>query len=295
MINKILLTTLILGYVFNLQAEVLPETDILASPSYWGMARSGGALHVIPENVWINPSLIPVDLNYSASAELCLLPAGIRITQVTGRYGAGKNVYTVGLNNELYGEFDERDPDGVLTGDFTAGRVQYFSAISRRLSSKLSVGGSARYVSDHIADSRNAYAVLSYGVTITLFQDKTHFAFVYSDYASLEQNFYRFSLTHHLEYLPLKMNIDYRYQGIHELDNLTLGGYFQGSESLQFMTGLDFRRRGLQTDNLGSDYIAGIALGGRYVFKGMSLNLSVFSYGGLGTVTSLGVSYFHGR
>lgn len=295
MIKKLFLTILLSGSMFNLKAEILPETDILASPSYWGMARSGGALHVIPENVWINPSLIPANLSYSASAELSLLPAGIRITQVTGRYSAGKYMFTAGVNNELYGEFDERDPDGILTGNFSAGRIQYFSAFSSRLSSKLSIGGSARYVSDHIANSRDAYAVFSYGATITLFQDKTHFAFVYSDYTAIDQNYYRVSLTHHLEYLPLKMNIDYRYQGIHELDNLTLGGFFQGSESLQFMTGLDFRRRGLQTDNLGSDYIAGIALGGRYIFKGISLNLSAFSYGGLGTVTSLGVSYIHGQ
>jgi len=295
MTKNLLLTILLLGCVFNVQAEILPETDLLASPSYWGMARSGGALHVVPENVWINPSLIPEKIHYSASAELSLLPAGIRITQITGRYKARKNMFTAGLNNELYGEFDERDPDGLLTGDFTAGRVQYFAALSRRLSSKLSIGSSARYVADHIADSRDSYAVLSYGLTITLFQDKTRFAVVYTDFPSLNQDYYRLSLTHHLEYLPLKMNIDYRYQGVHELDNLTLGGYFQGSESLQFMTGLDFRRRGLQTDNLGSDYIAGIALGGKYLFKGISLNLSAFSYGGLGTVTSLGVSYYNGQ
>jgi hypothetical protein len=293
--KKILLTFLLFVSVSGVKADIIPETDILASPSYWGLARSGGALHVIPENVWINPSLIPANLNYSASAELSLLPAGIRVTQLTGRFSKRKNTVSIGLNNELYGEFDERDPEGVLTGDFTAGRIQYFAALSRRLSSKLSAGASARYVTDHIADSRDAYSVLSYGVTITLFQDKTHLAFVYTDYSLTEQNHYRFSVTHHLEYLPLKMNIDYRYQGRHELDNLTLGGYFQGSESLQFMTGLDFRRRGLQTDNLGTDYIAGIALGGKYSFKGVSINLSAFSYGGLGTVTSLGVSYINGR
>jgi hypothetical protein len=148
-------------------------------------------------------------------------------------------------------------------------------------------------MTDFIDDSHNCFGLVSYGMTIIPVKNKTQLGFVYSDYPDPAEDEFRVALSHPLQYVPLTMNIDYRYRGAHAFRNLAIGGYFENSDALQFMAGLDLRRGGLQTDNLGQDYIAGLSLGGRYVFKGISLELSTFSYGGLGTVTSLGVSYHH--
>lgn len=294
MLKKILFIILVGGLFLTIRGEETPEADILASPSYWGMARSGGALRDMSDQVWINPSLIPESFHYAFSANLGLMPADIRVSQLTGRYQFGKHVISGGINHENYGEFERLDTEGYADGEFIAGRTQYFTAWSYGLSSKMQVGVSFRYLTDVIGNSREAFGVQSYGITIIPIKDKTRLSLAYTDYPDLMSDEIRFSLSHPLLYLPLTMNVDYRYRGSHTLENLTLGGYFRSDSPLEFLAGLDFRRGGLQTNTLGQDYIAGLAFGGRYRYKEMVLQLSAFSYGGLGTVTTFGVSYHHG-
>ncbi len=294
MLKRIFLLCFLGGFTLTAVAMETAENDILASSAYWGMGRSGGALKNLPGQVWINPSLVPDDFYASLSANISLLPADIRVSRISGRYKTGRHVFSAGINYEHYGEFEERNTDGDLTGTFNAGRTQYFSAWSLELSSKLSLGVSTRYLSDFIDDSRDGFGMISYGIIMIPVREKTQIGFVYSDFPEPAEDEIRIAISHPLQYIPLTLNLDYRYRGTHALRNLTVGGYFESSEDLQFMAGLDLRRGGLQTDNLGQDYIAGLALGGRYIFKGISLELSAFSYGGLGTVTSLGVSYYHG-
>lgn len=295
MMRKTLIFILLLGGLGSfLPAQVMPEADILASPEYWGIARSGGALKDLPDQVWINPSLIPEAFLYSLSANLALMPADIRVSQLTGRYKVQKHVLTGGINHENYGDFERLDPEGYSDGDFSAGRTQFFSAWSYRLSSKLQAGASFRYVTEDIAASREHFRVFTYGLTIIPVADKTRMSVAYTDYPEPMEDEIRASLSHPLLYLPLIMNLDYRYRGEHDIENLTMGGYFQSGLSLEFLAGLDFRRGGLQSNSLGRDYIAGLALGGRYRYDKVTLQLSFFSYGGLGTVSTFGVNYYHG-
>jgi len=295
MMRKILIFILLLGGLGrSLPAQVMPEADILASPVYWGIARSGGALKDLPDQVWINPSLIPESFAFSLSANLALMPADIRVSQLTSRYKVQKHVFSGGINHENYGDFERLDSEGYSDGDFNAGRTQYFSAWSYRLSSKLQVGASFRYLTENIASSRENFSVFTYGLTIIPVADKTRMSVAYTDYPEPMEDEIRASLSHPLLYLPLTMNLDYRYRGEHDIENLTLGGYFQSGSPLEFLAGLDFRRRGLQSNSLGQDYIAGLALGGRYRYDKVTLQLSFFSYGGLGTISTFGVNYYHG-
>jgi len=295
MMRKTLVFIILLGGLTrSLSAQVVPEADILASPEYWGIARSGGALKDLPDQVWINPSLIPGTFKYSLSANLALMPADIRVSQLTGRYQVKKHVFSGGINYENYGDFERLDTEGYSNGNFSAGRTQYFSAWSYLLSSRLQVGASFRYVSENIASSRENFSVLTYGLTIIPVADKTRVSLAYTDYPEPMEDEIRISLSHPLLYLPLTMNLDYRTRGDHDIENLTLGGYFRSGSPLEFLAGLDFRRGGLQSNSLGQDYIAGLAMGGRYRYNKVTLQFSFFSYGGLGTVSTFGVNYYHG-
>lgn len=293
--HKKILYLFVLWECFStVQGKAAPEVDILASPDYWGMARSGGAMCDLPDHVWINPSLIPDTFHYSLSAHLALMPGDIRVSQITGRYSLHSHVLSGGINYENYGEFEGFNADGFSEDAFHAGRTQIFAAWSYGLSSKLQVGFSYRYVSDKIATSQENFSVVTYGITLVPIKGKTRLSFAFTNYPENIDDEARFSITHPLRYLPVYVNVDYRYRGKHALENLTLGGYYLSDLPFEFLAGIDFRRGDLQTNALGQDYIAGLAIGSRYRYKSLIFQLSAFSYGGLGTVTTFGVNYYHG-
>jgi len=295
-------------------AALPAQMSNFASPAYWGMAHSGGAVKDISNAYWLNPALNPYDSPWSVNANEAFLPGtGIFISELSGHYRfSGDHVITSGLNFENYGSFDLRDIDGNLNGEFTAAQYQYFIGYGYRLSNHFSAGAQLVLQGDRISQSRQNYAYLRYGFAYTFGKRDNVLAF--SGTTNGLDNAWRASFSHELEYLPLRVNIDFRWQGDDwdpELFNdsetgefvfesaaryfaqkLTLGFYIRTGKNLSIMSGFDLTRIDLASNTFGLDNIlSGLALGGKYKFGQFEISLGMYHYANFTTMTALGISY----
>jgi hypothetical protein len=285
-----------------------------ASPAYWGMAHSGGAVADVSNAYWINPALNPYDSPWSVNVNEAFIPGtGIFISELSGHYGFGKgHVITSGLNFENYGTFDERDLDGNLGGEFTAAQYQYFLGYAYRVSDHFSAGAQLVFQGDRISDSRQNYFYLKYGLAYTFGKRANVLAF--SGASSGLSNAWRASFSHELEYLPLRLNVDFRWQGDdwdptsftdsetsafdfssalrYFAQKISLGLYIKAGENLYLMSGFDLARLDLASNTYGLDNIlSGLALGAKYRINQLEISLGIYNYANYTTMTALGISY----
>ncbi len=309
-----LILTLILILTLPLSAALPTQMSNFASPAYWGMAHSGGAVRDVPNAYWLNPALNPYDSPWSVNVNEAFLPGtGIFISELSGHYGfSGGHVITSGLNFENYGSFDQRDIDGNLEGEFTAAQYQYFLGYGYRLSDHFSAGAQLVFQGDRISQSRQNYAYLRYGLAYIFGKRDNVLAF--SGTTNGMDNAWRASFSHELEYLPLRVNIDFRWQGDdwdptlfydsetsdfmfesaarYFAQKLTLGFYIRTGKNLSIMSGFDLARLDLASNTFGLDSIlSGLALGGKYKIGQLEISLGMYHYANFTTMTSLGISY----
>jgi hypothetical protein len=216
------------------------------------------------------------------------------------------------LNFENYGTFDERDLDGNLGGEFTAAQYQYFLGYGYRVSDHFSAGAQLVFQGDRISDSRQNYFYLKYGLAYTFGKRANVMAF--SGASSGLSNAWRASFSHELEYLPLRLNIDFRWQGDdwdpasftdsetsafdfssalrYFAQKLSLGLYIKAGENLYLMSGFDLARLDLASNTYGLDNIlSGLALGAKYKIDQLEISLGIYNYANYTTMTALGISY----
>lgn len=285
-----------------------------ASPAYSGMAHSGGAVADVSNAYWLNPALAPYNKPWSVHINEAFIPGtGIFISELSGHYRfPGDHIVTAGLNFENYGSFDQRDINGTLEGEFTAAQYQTFIGYSYRISDHFSAGGQFVLQGDRISESRQSYAYLRYGFAYTFGKRDNVLAF--SGTTNGLDNAWRASFSHELEYLPLRLNIDFRWQGDdwdpesfydsetsafsfdtaarYFAQKLTLGFYIRAGENLSIMSGFDLARLDLASNTFGLDsIISGLALGGRYKIDQLEVSLGIYHYANFTTMTALGISY----
>jgi len=306
--------TLTLILTLPLSAALPAQMSNFASPAYWGMAHSGGAVSDISNAYWVNPALNPYDSPWSVNLNEAFLPGtGIFISELSGHYAFGRgHVVTSGLNFENYGSFDARDLDGNLEGEFTAAQYQYFIGYGYKLSEHFSAGAQFVLQGDRISESRQTYTYLKYGLAYTF--GKRHDVLAFSGATNGLDNAWRASYSFELEYLPLRLNIDFRWHGddwasdlfiddeTAELDfdsalryftqKLTLGMYIKAGENLSIMSGFDLARLDLASNTFGFDsIISGLAIGAKYKFGQFEISLGMYNYANFMTMTALGISY----
>ncbi|MCK4813235.1 MAG: hypothetical protein KAT14_04780 [Candidatus Marinimicrobia bacterium] len=297
-----------------LSATLPTQTTNFASPAYWGMAHSGGAIADITNAYWLNPALCQYDAPYSISLNEAFLPGmDIYISELSGHYRVRpSHVLSSGFNFENYGNFEARDIEGTLQGEFTASQYQYFFGYAYQVSPHFAAGMQMVLHGNRIAESRETRAFLRYGFSYTFGKRDNMLAF--SGITNGLDNRWRASISHELEYLPLRLNIDFRWYGddwdpasfrnsetdAFEFDTaaryfaekLTFGTYILAGPNLRIMAGLDLARLNLQSNSFGfSTIISGLAFGGQYRVKQIEINLGLYHYANLTTMTALGISY----
>ena len=306
---------MVLTLAFSYSAELPSQMSNFASPSYWGMAHSGGAIAAIPNAYWLNPALVPYELPWSINVNEAYLPGtGIFISELSGHYSLPKgHILTAGLNYENYGTFDQRDAEGVPEGEFAAAQYQTFIGYAYKVSDHFSAGAQLVFQGDKIAESVERYAYLRYGFAYSFGERENMLAF--SGTTNGMDNAWRASFSHQLEYLPLRLNIDFRWNGDDWYPNgfydsesgefqfntaakyfaekLTLGFYIKAGENLAITSGFDLARLNLAGNVFGLDsIISGLALGGRYTINRLEISLGLYHYANFTTMTALGISYF---
>ena len=312
--KKTTVIALLLAFILPLMAALPTQMSNFASPAYWGMAHSGGAIADVSNAYWINPSLNPYDSPWSVNVNEAFLPGtGIFISELSGHYRFRPgHVITTGLNFENYGTFDQRDIDGTLEGEFTASQYQYFVGYGYRISDHFSAGAQIVIQGDRIDVSHETYTYLRYGFSYTFGKRENVLAF--SGATNGLDNTWRASFSHELEYLPLRMNIDFRWYGDdwnptsfydaesgdfvfdtaarYFAEKFTLGFYIKAGENIRIMTGIDLARLNLASNAFGLDTIlSGISLGGQYKINQLEFSLGLYHYANFTTMTALGISY----
>jgi hypothetical protein len=290
------------------------QTGNFASPAYWGMAHSGGAIADVHNAYWLNPSLLSYDIPFTLTLNEAFLPGtGISISEFSGHYSIRPgHAVTGGLNLENYGRFDARDIEGELTGEFTAFQYQYFLGYAYRVSPRFAMGGQLVLHGNRIDQTREQNMFLRYGFSYTFGKRDNMLAF--SGETDGLENRWRASFSHELEYLPLRLNIDFRWYGddwdaasfrdpednhfefgtaaYYFAEKLTLGVQIHAIENLKLMAGFDLARLNLNRNAFGLDtIISGMAIGGQYRVKQLEFSLGLYHYAQFTTMTALGISY----
>ncbi len=259
---------------------------------YWGMGQSGGSTNYFPNSFWINPALNN-DFKYTVSANIAVLH-DIRISEISSRFRYGKkHFFGFGINYENYGTFNGRDEYGNLTNDFTASQSQYLLGYAIHISNHLSLGTNIIYFTNSIADSNYSTFNSQYGILLSTKNKINSFGLINTSFSSGDNSSWRIAFSHQLEHLPLRINIDYRlYDDKFDYKNISIGGLFFVSQNFNLLMGMNFQRFNLQAQNLGAaDIFAGLSIGATYIYNNINIGLSLYNYGTLGRITSLGISY----
>ncbi len=296
-----------------LLAELPSQTTNFASPAYWGMAHSGAAIADANSAYLLNPSLVPYDSPWSVNLNESFIPGvRINISEISGHYSFKENHAIVGgLNFENYGSFNERDLNGTLTGEFTAAQYQYFLGYAFKMSKHFKAGAQLVFQGNRISGTREASLFARYGFSYTFGERDNIIAF--SGISDGLDNTWRASISHELEYLPLRLNIDFRWNGddwdpqlFYDNENnfnfdyaapyfaqkLSIGFYIKAAENLKILSGIDLARIDLASNNYGLDNIlSGVALGAVYNMGSIDINLGVYHYANFTLMTALGISY----
>jgi len=308
---------LLLFLAVSLQAALPSQTGNFASPAYWAMAHSGGAVTENGNGYWLNPALPAYHAPYSIHLNEAFLPGtGIFISELSGHYTLKEDhLLHAGLNFENYGRFEARDPEGIYEGEFTAAQYQVFFGYSYRISPHFRAGLQTVFQGNRIESSRDGAFFLRYGLSYSFGKRDNMLAF--AGITDGLTNRWRASFSHELEYLPLRLNIDLRWRGDdwdpaalqntdgdlvfgtamrYFAEKLSLGAYIRATEDLRIMAGIDLARLGMQTNAFGVDTILrGMALGGKYRRNSLEISLGLYHYANFTTMTALGVSYYGKR
>lgn len=291
-----------------LQAGIPYQNDNFAVPAYLGMGHSGGATDGGVNTYWMNPALFNLDSPLSMSLSQAFIPGmGIGITEFSGMYALNDTkALSAGINFENYGQFTARDINGNELGEFTASQYQLMLGYHQYISPSFRGGVQLLYFNSQIESSYEANVFLRYGLVYRFGKRDDQLAL--SGASDGQELLWRLSYSHKLEYLPLRLNMDIRRDSeislpggdysfsenaMVFLNMVSLGAWADVNEDLDLFFGIDFRRIDLRSQNFGvADLLTGLGLGGQYRFKQMSLGVSSFIYGNLGTMTSMNVSYF---
>jgi hypothetical protein len=296
-------------------AEALPlQTQNFASPAYWGMAHSGGAIAEVRNAYWLNPSLASYDQTYVINLNEAFLPgSGIFISELSGHYRfSAAGMIQGGLNFENYGSFDARDAEGILLGSFNAMQYQYFLGYARKLTQRFAAGLHLVVFGNRIETSKETAIFLRYGLSYRFGDRENMLAF--SGVTDGMVNRWRASFSHQLEYLPLRLNLDFRWYGddaeaasfwqaddtgfdatgaaLYMAEKFSIAALIYAGENLNLMAGFDLARLNMRNSAFGLDtMLSGLALGGKYRFKQLEFNLGLYHYANFTTMTALGITY----
>lgn len=289
------------------EAAIPFQYDNYAGASYNGLAHAGAAVDGAANSYWLNPGLFDTKAPYSATLSQAFIPGtGVSVSELSGTYSLNeRDLISGGINYENYGEFTSRDLNGNDLGEFTAAQYQVMLGFHRQISASFRAGLQGIYYHDRIADSRESAAALKFGAVYTFGPRDDQAAF--SALTDGEELLWRLAYSHKLEYLPLRLAVDWRSDELFSSEDeesefsdklldvlgmMSLGGWAEASEDLDIYFGVDLRRLDLRAQNFGlADLLTGVGIGGQYDFGDLSLQVSSFVYGNLGALTSMSLSY----
>jgi hypothetical protein len=283
---------ILLLIIGSLYAEPVIQAENFGNASYWGLAQGGSTLQFSPHVVWQNPAAGMKD-TLQIGADVSRMPAGISISALSVRWQLNKKqILSVAINYENYGNFAERDESGLETGVFTAGQAQTLAAYTLMISSRFQLGAAAIHQANRIDISNQTRWILLYGARLRFLNDKAAASIAVRSLPQEEISpVLQLGLSNKLEYLPVELCLDYRHYGQWDYRNGSISALISIRPELTAMAGFSFQRFNFQTQILAADFVGGISGGIRYAWRNYGVQVAFFSYGAMGVSSSLGFDW----
>ncbi|MEE9167045.1 MAG: hypothetical protein V3U24_06260 [Candidatus Neomarinimicrobiota bacterium] len=283
-----------------LQAEgSYPGLEILYHVRSLSMASVGTADGSGMDMTVTNPSLLQ-----SAKGGLLLsvmrYPADIQTEMVEWRIPWGRRTTAVSLRHLGFGTFDERDEEGVKTGQFSASETWMSVSFAQSLFRSLDVGMTGGLFLSRVQDVTATLGVLTAGGVVTLNRYDMRVGISvrnlgvtlnsYTEYGEPVPSSLHVGLTKKLAYLPLELSVDAGWWDKGHRNIVRLGGEFTFPYNLRLRWGTSSNRFDLESNRLWQDMAAGTSLGVGFLTPNLSVDLGIEYRGVGGTVLGVGFS-----
>ena len=262
-----------------------------------GMSGSGVADLLSADVSNLNPALLSGSKK-ALSLSGIQYPAFIRTHFVEWRTEWNKWYMSSTFKGVNYGDFLERDINGLELGKFSARDAWISFAFARKLAPIADIGFSTGFFQSRIGELQALLGLITFGTRVIIPEISTSLGVTirnigvdldsYTSYKEDIPTSITIGLTHELRYLPLLLSADGFWWRDKSL--LKIGGAFSISKDFFLYLGTSSVRNNLQIGRLWKDITSGFSMGLGYDIKKMSLGLSLANNGVGGIMIGLGFS-----
>jgi len=260
----------------------------------------GGNLNISPNSRSTNPANLSVSRSFSTS--FVLYPAGIQAQSVSLLIPQTNRLITVAINHISYGTFKGYDENAIPTNNYSSSdtwiRLGY-SKLSKNF--PISYGISNQLYFSKLAEYSSTIFYLSLGTIWNIKKYKTNIGLSIHDISInispinniIEKSPLRYNIgvSKKLEYLPLKISIDYLSINNKKNKDYFISGIFSLPRNLSFILGTSTRKFSQNIEESVIKTILGSSgVGFNYKDKGIIIGYGLYFYGTGGWTNGLDLS-----
>ena len=291
---------LILFLFYYLNADTIsPSLYSWFSASKLSQA-GGGNLNMSPNSRSTNPANLSVSRSFSTS--FVLYPAGIQAQSVSLLIPQTNRLITVAINHISYGTFKGYDENAIPTNNYSSSdtwiRLGY-SKLSKNF--PISYGISNQLYFSKLGEYSSTIFYLSLGTIWNIKKYKTNIGLSIHDISInispinniIEKSPLRYNIgvSKKLEYLPLKISIDYLSINNKKNKDYFISGIFSLPRNLSFILGTSTRKFSQNIEESVIKTILGSSgVGFNYKDKGIIIGYGLYFYGTGGWTNGLDLS-----
>ena len=260
----------------------------------------GGNLNMSPNSRSANPANVSVSRSFSTS--FVLYPAGIQAQSVSLLIPQSNRLITVAINHISYGTFKGYDENAIPTNNYSSSdtwiRLGY-SKLSKNF--PISYGISNQLYFSKLGEYSSTIFYLSLGTIWNIKKYKTNIGLSIHDISInispinniIEKSPLRYNIgvSKKLEYLPLKISIDYLSINNKKNKDYFISGIFSLPRNLSFILGTSTRKFSQNIEESVIKTILGSSgVGFNYKDKGIIIGYGLYFYGTGGWTNGLDLS-----
>ena len=260
----------------------------------------GGNLNMSPNSRSANPANLSLSRSFSTS--FVLYPAGIQAQSVSLLIPQSNRLITVAINHISYGTFKGYDENAIPTNNYSSSdtwmRLGY-SGLSKNF--PISYGISNQLYFSKLGQYSSTIFYLSLGAIWNIKKYKTNIGLSIDDISininpinNLTEKSplrYNIGVNKKLEYLPLKISVDYLSINNKKIKDYFISGIFSLAKNLDFIWGTSTRKL---SQNIKESVIKTIfgssGVGINYIDKGIIIGYGLYFYGTGGWTNGLDLS-----
>ena len=291
---------LILFLVYYLNGDTIsPSLYSWFSASKLSQA-GGGNLNMSPNSRSANPASLSLSRSFSTS--FVLYPAGIQAQSVSLLIPQSNRLITVAINHISYGTFKGYDEDAIPTNNYSSSdtwmRLGY-SRLSKNL--PISYGISNQLYFSKLGQYSSTIFYLSLGAIWNIKKYKTNIGLSIDDISinispinnviEKSPSRYNIGVSKKLEYLPLKISVDYLSINNKKNKDYFISGIFSLPKNLSFIWGTSTRKLSQNIkESVIKTIIGSSGVGINYKDNGIIIGYGLYFYGTGGWTNGLDLS-----